>query len=138
MKRPSKKRLIEALDVLIAAYDSNLISHNVDRCPLCLVYISENKRINVLFGSRYKCNNCINTVFVNNGSEEYGCVYRGFKFKKLGFDLPTTKENLANHQYLIQFWQEVRDYLKTEKIDNIIKLTPDVKANILKIAEKYK
>jgi hypothetical protein len=140
MKRPAKKRLMQALNSLIYAYSNDTISHSIVSCPLCQIYVGEN-RGRKANESLYKCNNCINTIFVRNpedSNSEYGCVSRGIKFKKLDFDMPTVKENRANHPHLAKFWKEVKDYLITEKLDDILNITPEIKANILKIAENYK
>ena len=129
----SKKRLIEAINHLIAGYENNCIQHRIDRCPLCLIYHNDKA-----YGRSNECRNCINTVFLDeNHSFHYGCVIRGRKFPKLDFDV-FDQQILVTNGHNASFWRDMLKLINSSKITDINKLTPEFKNAIIEIASKYK
>lgn len=128
----SKKRLIEAVNQLIAGYLTNTLYHRIDMCPLCLIYHNDKA-----YGQSNECRNCINTIF-NTKIDDFGCVVRGRNYKKINFDVVSVEMTLINNSHNANFWNEILDLINSSKITDINKLTPEFKNAVLEIASKYK
>ena len=110
MKRINKK-LVEALDKLIAKYSGEEIAYDdeIMRCPLCDAFHDLSK-IKI-------CNGCPNTYF----NPIVGCLDRGNLFEKLDFSLA------VNSITLKQFWTDYKSlylqriYTNSEIMEILIK-----------------
>lgn len=113
MKRINKK-LLEALDKLIAKYSGEVIICNDENinCPLCDLYIRPKW---IFFG--HPCKNCPNSYF----KKMTGCNLRGRKFCGLDYAI---KENYPT---LKQFWADYKSlylqriYSNSEIMEILIK-----------------
>ena len=127
MKR-SKQIILSAILELVEGYKKDNLSHTTYSCPLCKIYFTDKTSDN------RSCGKCLNTIFEDEHSDEYGCCVRGRKFPNLDIDYDTWKERLRKNKYLAFFWQEVYDYLETLKPSEVLKPTPEIIAKIMGIA----
>lgn len=112
MKRLNKK-LLEALDRLIAKYSGEEVKYKLDYmgCPLCDLYFK-------IDSAEKECKGCPNTFFGIN----IGCSIRADLYKKLDY---TT--NKRNYPTLKQFWTDYKSlylqriYSNSEIMEILIK-----------------
>ena len=108
MKRINKK-LLEALDKLIAKYSGEEWGTSVISCPLCTLYWIDS------------CKKCPNEFFGYNTFCENNCTKRGNKYPFLNY------KNFSNGNTLKQFWTDYKSlylqriYTNSEIMEILIK-----------------
>ena len=106
MKRINKK-LVEALDKLIAKYSGEELVYKIGYmgCPLCDLFFKE-------YSSMGKgCTKCPNTYF----GENMGCSNRAELYEKLDYLIRTRK---SNYPTLKQFWTDYKSLYLQRKYSN--------------------
>lgn len=106
MKRINKK-LVEALDKLIAKYSGEELVYKIDYmgCPLCDLFFKIDSPINK------ECSKCPNTYF----GKSIGCSNRVALYEKLDY---TIKVGKSNHPTLKQFWTDYKSLYLERKYSN--------------------
>lgn len=100
MKRINKK-LLEALDKLIAKYSGEELAIGCEACPLCILYWDNG------------CINCPNEYFdLLDVSTNMSCIKRGNKYSQLKYF------NEENKQTLKQFWTDYKSLYLQRKYSN--------------------